>query len=346
MKTEQICTALEICKGKPVSEIKMLMGLWGEDSVSDLAKFFNCDTTADAVAECLSKGLSAIKKEKAEEKPAEVAEIPAESAESVAEDTDVPENGNVSEESEGDSADTEEEGEESEGEEEEEKPAGSAEKKTDTKGKDKGKDKKAEKPKEEFKSNLPTGLSFNPLVMAIKPFYDKLIAEDEIFANVVKERENRKEKPKSLAECADYIMSEAYNYAKSHRNGNFGMAGFPDEDMYRLIRHYYDEEFLEVHKVTNAKAVVSAVPTPKSPAKVKEKEKPVKNVVDITKAIVSATKTEDGKKKGKAKENLNAGFIPMERPETLKDAKKTSRQQAKSVETIDMFADFFANTEE
>ena len=116
--------------------------------------------------------------------------------------------------------------------------------------------------------------------MAIKPFYDKLIAEDEIFANVVRERESRKEKPKSLAECAEYIMSEAYNYASKHRNGNFGMAGFPDEDMYRLIRHYYDEEFLEVHKVTNAKAVVSAVPTPKSPAKVKEKEKPVKNVVE------------------------------------------------------------------
>ena len=341
MKTEQIYTILAVCKGKPTSEIVPLMALWGEESIADLAKFFDCDNTTDAVAKCLSEGLSAIKKEKAEEKPAEVAEIPAESEESVAEDTADAENENLSEENGEESADTEEEGEESEGEEEEEKPAGSAEKKTDTKSKEK----KAEKPKSEFKSNLPTGLSFNPLVMAIKPFYDKLVAEDEIFANVVKERESRKEKPKSLAECAEYIMSEAYNYAKSHRNGNFGMAGFPDEDMYRLIRHYYDEEFLEVHKVTNAKAVVSAVPTPSSTKKKEEKQKPVKNVVDITKAIVSATKTDDGKKKGKVKENLNAGFIPMERPETIKDAKKVSRQQAKSVETIDMFADFFATTE-
>jgi len=320
MNAEQIINALELCKGKPVEKVLQLIDLmWGEDAVADMAKHFGCPNDKQAVAECLAyDGDKATEEEDLPEDLPETNE-----GEDTAESTD------------------EKPSEESEGEEEEEKPAGSAEKKTDTKGKDK----KAEKPKEEFKSNLPTGLSFNPLVMAIKPFYEKLIAEDEIFANVVRERESRKEKPKSLAECAEYIMSEAYNYAKSHRNGNFGMAGFPDEDMYRLIRHYYDEEFLEVHKVTNAKAVVSAVPTPKSPTKVKEKEKPVKNVVDITKAIVSATKTEDGKKKGKAKENLNAGFIPMERPETLKDAKKTSRQQAKSVETIDMFADFFANEE-
>lgn len=336
MNAEQIMKALELCKGKPVEKVLQLIDImWGEDAVADMAKHFGCPNDKQAVAECLAYDGN---------KATEVEDLPEDlpdTAESVAENTDVPENGNVSEEKEGESADTEEEGEESEGEEEKEKPAGSAEKKEEPKGKDK----KAEKPKEEFKSNLPTGLSFNPLVMAIKPFYDKLIAEDEIFANVVRERESRKEKPKSLSECAEYIMSEAYNYAKSHRNGNFGMAGFPDEDMYRLIRHYYDEEFLEVHKITDAKAVVSSVPTPKSPAKVKEKEKPVKNVVDITKAIVSATKTDEGKKKGKVKDNLNAGFVPMERPDTLKDAKKASRQQAKSVETIDMFADFFASEE-
>ena len=328
MNAEQIKNALELCKGKPVEKVIQLIDLmWGEDAVADMAEHFSCPNDKQAVAEWLSNG---------GENPVEVLEdLPEDlpettEGENTAESTDT--------ETPAEESPEEEEGEETENE--EKNPAGSAEKKEEPKGKDK----KAEKPKEEFKSNLPTGLSFNPLVMAIKPFYDKLIAEDEIFANVVRERESRKEKPKSLAECAEYIMSEAYNYAKSHRNGNFGMAGFPDEDMYRLIRHYYDEEFLEVHKVTNAKAVVSAVPTPKSPAKVKEK--PVKNVVDITKAIVSATKTEDGKKKGKVKENLNAGFIPMERPDTLKDAKKASRQQAKSVETIDMFADFFANTEE
>jgi len=323
MKTEQIYTILAVCKGKAVSEIKMLMTMWDEDSIADLAKFFECNNTHDAVAECLSKGLSAVKKE-TDGKKAE--ETPAESEESVAEDTDDAESENLSEEKEGESADTEDETEEKD--------------ESKTEGKKEGKDKPKEK-KDTYKPNLPTGFSFNPLVIAIKPFYDKLIAEDEIFADVVKERESRKEKPKSLKECADYIMGEAYEYARTHRQGNFGLSGFPDEEMFTLIRHYYDEEFIEIRKVSGATASVAK--TPSTPAK--PKEKPVKNVVDITKAIVSATKTEDGKKKGKAKENLNAGFIPMERPETLKDAKKTSRQQAKSVETIDMFADFFANEE-
>ena len=252
------------------------------------------------------------------------AEMPCEGEESVDKCTDTAENEIVSEENADDSAETEE------------KPSGSAEKKAESKPK-----------KEGFKSNLPTGLSFNPLVMAIKPFYDKLIAEDEIFAGIVKEREGRKEKPKSLGECADYIMSEAYNYASKHRNGNYGFAGFPDEDMYRMIRHYYDEEFLEVQKMTGAKAVVSSVSTPKSPAKVEKKKetpKPKSNVIDITKAITAKPKAEDGKKpkREKKKDNLLAGFVPMERPESEKDAKKGSREQAKSVEQMDLFADFFA----
>jgi len=252
------------------------------------------------------------------------AEMPCEGEESVDKCTDTAENEIVSEENADDSAETEE------------KPSGSAEKKAESKPK-----------KEGFKSNLPTGLSFNPLVMAIKPFYDKLIAEDEIFAGVVKEREGRKEKPKSLGECADYIMSEAYNYASKHRNGNYGFAGFPDEDMYRMIRHYYDEEFLEVQKMTGAKAIVSSVPTPKSPAKVEKKKetpKPKSNVIDITKAITAKPKAEDGKKvkREKKKDNLLAGFVPMERPESEKDAKKGSREQAKSVAQMDLFADFFA----
>ena len=256
------------------------------------------------------------------------AEMPCEDEKSVDKCTDIAENEIVSEENADESAETEGE---TEG-----KPSGSAEKKAETKPK-----------KEGFKSNLPTGLSFNPLVMAIKPFYDKLIAEDEIFAGVVKERESRKEKPKSLGECADYIMSEAYNYASKHRNGNYGFAGFPDEDMYRMIRHYYDEEFLEVQKMTGAKAIVSSVSTPKSPAKVEKKKetpKPKSNVIDITKAITAKPKAEDGKKKRgeKKKDNLLAGFVPMERPESYKEGKKGSKEQAKSVEQMDLFADFFA----
>ena len=257
------------------------------------------------------------------------AEMPCEGEESVTECTDIPENENVSEETEAETTDAEADTD-TEAEKTDEKSAGSTEKKKDNKPK-----------KDSFKSNLPTNFSFNPLVFAIKPFYDKLIAEDEIFADVVKTRESREKKPKSLAECAEYIISEAYNYAKKHKNGNMGMAGFPDEDMYRLIRHYYDEEFLVVQKISGASVSVS---TTNTPAKAKEQPKPKANVVDITKAITAKPKAEDGKKpkREKKKDNLNAGFVPMERPETEKDAKKGSREQAKSVEQMDLFADLFS----
>lgn len=273
------------------------------------------------------------------------AEMPCEGEESVTECTDIPENENVSEETEaeteGETPDSEADTD-TEAEKTDEKSAGSAEKKNESKPK-----------KEGFKSNLPTGFSFNPLVIAIKPFYDKLIADDEIFANVVKERESRAEKPKSLAECADYIISEAYNYASKHKQGNMGMAGFPDEEMYRLIRHYYDEEFLEVQKVSNARVSVSTptantTATAKTAKKAEKKPAPPKNVVDITKAISAKKKTDaDGKKtkREKKKDNLLAGFVPMERPDAEnyeKEGRKGSREQAKSVEQLDMFADFFA----
>lgn len=231
--------------------------------------------------------------------------------------------------------------------------------KTEDKGEKKEETKKEDKPnKETFKSNLPTGFSFNPLVMNIKPFYEKLIAEDDIFARIVKERESRAEKPKSISECADYILSEVYNYVKDNKfNSSFGFAGFPDEDMIRLIRHYYDEEFLEVQKMTGAKAVVATSKSPAPPKsdkkadkkkgneKPKDKPKAEKNVFDITKAIKSNTaSTDDGKKKkDKKKDNLLAGFVPMERPNSYAEGKKGSRQQAKSVEQMDLFAGFFGD---
>ena len=252
------------------------------------------------------------------------AEMPCESAESVTECTADAENAIVSEENEPKSEENAEESTE----------------KTDE-----------PKKKEEYKPNLPVGFSFNPLVIAIKPFYDKLIAEDTIFADVVKERESRAEKPKSLAECAEYIMGEAYEYARNHKQGNFGLAGFPDEQMPVLIRHYYDEEFIEIRKITGARASVThtapktADKAKKTEKKAKDKPKPVKNVHDITKAIVASTGKESGKK-AKKKDSLDAGFVPMERPDTEKEAKKGSREQAKSIVQIDMFADFFAEKEE
>ena len=255
------------------------------------------------------------------------AEIPCEDAESVDKCTDNAENEILSEENADENADTEGKTEE--------KPSGTAEKK-----------------EEDFKNNLPTGFSFNPLQLAIRPLYERAIAEDELFAKEVKEKESRKEKPKSLAECADFLMGEAYEYASKHRNGNFGLAGMSDDELMGLIKHYYDEEDIVIRKMgagVRAK-VATTKTTAKTEKKVKEKPKQKANVIDITKAITAKPKTENGKKakREKKKDNLFAGFVPMERPDAEnyeKEAKKGSREQAKSVEQMDMFADFFATEE-
>ena len=164
---------------------------------------------------------------------------------------------------------------------------------------------------------------FNPLQVAIKPFYEQAIAEDELFAKEVKEKESRKEKPKSLAECAEYIMGEAYRYAEEHKQGNFGLAGIPDEEMPGLIKHYYDEDDIEIYKVSNAKAVVQKTGGKAKPEKPKKPEKPVR-----------------------PKENLNCINVPMIRPESEKDAKRASREQAKSVIVMDLFGGLTADEDD
>lgn len=143
---------------------------------------------------------------------------------------------------------------------------------------------------------------------------------------------------KNIHDCFSYVKSQARKKAVA------GCAMIEDSVVYGWAHHYYIEPKEVIDKElapkSAPKADTATKPTPpaKADKKAKEKEKPVKNVLDITKAIVSAT----GDKKRKKKDSLKAGFVPMERPDTLKDAKKGSRQQAKSVEQMDLFADFFA----
>lgn len=237
-------------------------------------------------------------------------EIPCEKEESVTECTDSPENGIVSEEKQAVSEESSEEKEEQE-------------EKTD---------------------------SFNPLQLAFKPCYLQAIAEDSLFAKMVKEKENRKEKPKSFSECCDYIMGEFYKYACEHKfdNGHFGFGGCDDTKIVSMIKHYYDEDNIEIKRFNDAKPVVKTATTTmpvKATKKVKETPKPVKNTFDISKIVTAKKQDENApKRKPKVKDNLLAGFVPMERPDAEhyeKEARKGSRQQAKSVEQMDLFADFF-----
>ena len=190
----------------------------------------------------------------------------------------------------------------------------------------------------------PTDNSFNPLQLAFKPCYDRAIAEDSLFADMVKEKENRTDKPKSFSECCDYIMGEFYKYACDHKfdNGNFGFGGCDDTKIVSMIKHYYDEDDIVIKKFHDAKPVVkTTMPTApvKTAKKPKETPKPVKNTFDISKIITAKKETADApKRKPKVKDNLLAGFVPMERPNTEKEAKKVSRQQAKSIDQPSLFS--------
>ena len=164
--------------------------------------------------------------------------------------------------------------------------------------------------------------SFNPLQLALKPLFEQAKAEDELFAKQVQEKESRTEKPKSFAECCEYIMGEAYKYAKDHKQGNFGMAGIPDADMIGLIKHYYDEDDIKIEKMVDAKPIVkTAAPAP-------------------------TTKPNKPKKEERPKEKIAPGLTPMIRPKDEKEAKRESRKQAKAVEVMDMFAGMWEDEEE
>jgi len=154
---------------------------------------------------------------------------------------------------------------------------------------------------------------------------------DELLATALRSKD------KNIQGCFAYVKAQARKKAVN------GCAMIEDSVVYGWAHHYYIEPKEVIDKELAPKSAPKADTTkPTIPAKAdkkaKEKEKPVKNVLDITKAIVSAT----GDKKRKKKDSLKAGFVPMERPDTIKDAKKGSRQQAKSVEQMDLFADFFA----
>lgn len=160
---------------------------------------------------------------------------------------------------------------------------------------------------------------------------------DELLATAMQSKD------KSIKECYRYVTFLARKEMEKVAKG-YGSIMIDDPVVYGWAHHYYIEPKEVIDKElapkSAPKADTATKPTPpaKADKKAKEKEKPVKNVLDITKAIVSAT----GDKKRKKKDSLKAGFVPMERPDTIKDAKKGSRQQAKSVEQMDLFADFFS----
>ena len=172
-----------------------------------------------------------------------------------------------------------------------------------------------------------TNISFNPLAWAIKPLYNKALAEDELFAQKVKEKESRAEKPKSLNECADYILGEAFHWAEEHQDANgIAYSGLPDDEMVNLIKHYYDEDNITIRKV-NARASFTSTSAP-SGASASKKTPDAKKSNKVVKMDIPT----------RPKETLDCVNVPMVRPASAKDARKESKAQANAVVEQDMFA--------
>lgn len=168
--------------------------------------------------------------------------------------------------------------------------------------------------------------SFNPLQLALKPLYEQAKAEDELFAKQVQEKESRTEKPKSFTECCEYILGEAYKYAKDHRQGDIGLAGDWADNILGMIKHYYDEDDIKIEKVSDAKAIVQGVPTKIADTKKDKATKP--------------------KKVERPKETLENTHVPMVRPTSGRDAKKGSKEQADNVIQMDIWGMLAGKEEE
>lgn len=158
--------------------------------------------------------------------------------------------------------------------------------------------------------------NFNPLAMSLRVFLEKAKEDDVLFALEVAQKEQRAEKPKSFKECCDYIMGEAYAYAKEHKNGNFGLAGCDDEQIISMIKHYYDEDDIKIQPIVGASASVA-----KTGAKTGAKTK--KNESDPEVAVKVAVQTKS-----------------TEQPKSEKQPSKSDIK--KGADCYDLFGDLFS----
>ena len=64
----------------------------------------------------------------------------------------------------------------------------------------------------------------------IQKYLDKRAQEDELFAETLK-KEN-----KNIDDCITYILNEVQQS---------GCNGFADEEIYNMVIHYYDEDYMQ-----------------------------------------------------------------------------------------------------
>lgn len=151
---------------------------------------------------------------------------------------------------------------------------------------------------------MDNNFTFNPISIALKPFFEQMISADPEFSAQV---ESKKDK-KNFNELCEYVYGEAYNYAKEHKDGNCGLSFCDDASMESLIRHYYDEDDIKITKVTGATASVSAVKTPKAEKKAENADNATKKADSKPITTKVEKETAPTKKESKKAVSNDEGF--------------------------------------
>lgn len=166
--------------------------------------------------------------------------------------------------------------------------------------------------------------------MALMPLFKQAQAEDAEFANEVNEKSARAENPKSWQQCCEYVLGEAYKYAKEHRDGNVGVAGCDEATMVSMIKHYYDEDNIEITPIGGAKVSVQKT--------------------DTATATTASSSTKTATKKGAKKTQSKADSKPSTKPiatnptPTPSEPKKapTTAEIRKGADCGDLFEGLFS----
>ena len=102
--------------------------------------------------------------------------------------------------------------------------------------------------------------------MIIKLYLDNVAKEDELFA------EKYKNEKKSIEDCWKYITGEMYELAKTHKKGNLALEIVSHETIFRLAKHYYEEEDIQIKDFAGMAKANTKTDKPKEVKKEVKKE--------------------------------------------------------------------------
>lgn len=154
-------------------------------------------------------------------------------------------------------------------------------------------------------ANTNTNPQATLLEDALKAHLDDLATKDKAFA------ERYANPKKSIAECAKYIMGEAYAMASGQR-----CVAISDEQTYGMAVHYYDEDDIQIRSTPGG----GCAPAPSKPALTEEEKAAQAERIEAEIRVMRAERKEK---------------------EKAEKAKQKSRQEADATQAPSLFGDEF-----